>query len=255
MTLTDGSGGQMTVADLYKSWNRLALALRREGVLREYAAVVETTEGGALHLHLLATGEFIPQRRLSALAARSGFGRVADVRAVKNDVEGERAAAYIAKEVAAYVSKGKAEALASKTAQRRRPLRTSRGWGLSLAAAEKLLAAERATEGAERDVGPWLHLQALADGSLRVRGGGDDLPRLLPPETSPNGSEVATGAARRLRAVEPLAERASASATRGARASEDEGEDCGEEGGREVPFLAGSEKARARDGPVAHWAA
>jgi hypothetical protein len=248
MTLTDGTGGQMTVADLYEAWNRLALALRREGVLREYAAVVETTEGGALHLHLLATGEYVKQARLSALAARSGFGAVADIRAVKDDAQGERSARYIAKEVAGYVSKGKAEALASKTAQRRRPLRTSRGWGLSLAAAEKLLAAERATEGAARDVGPWLHLQALADGSLRVRGGGDDLPRLLPPETSPNGSGVAVGAARRLRVVEPSNERASASAS-GARASEDEGEDGTEEGGREVPFLAGSENAHARAGP------
>jgi len=169
-TFTDGRGGEMTVAELYRSWNRLALALRREGVLREYAAVIETTEAGALHLHVLATGRFIKQARLSALAARSGFGAIADIRAVKDDEEGKRSARYISKELAGYITKSKAEALASKTAVRRRPLRTSRGWGVSLTAAEKLLASE-APGSVDRDAGPWLLVQALGDGSLRIRGG------------------------------------------------------------------------------------
>ncbi len=255
-TFTDGRGGEMTVAELYKAWTRLSLALRREGVLREFAACVETTEAGALHLHVLATGRFIKQARLSELAARSGFGPVADIRAVKDDEEGKRSARYISKELAGYITKSKAEALASKTAVRRRPLRTSRGWGVSLTAAEKLLASEVAGSG-DRDAGPWLLVQALGDGSLRIRGGeeGDEIPPVVPPEKSlPNGFGVATEAARRPRAVEPTDDRGSASVS-GARSREEVGEDRPEEEGRSAPLIVLSENCSPRAAPNLRWAA
>jgi len=258
-TLTDGSAGEMTVADVYRAWNRLSLALRRAGKLREYAACVETTKAGALHLHVLATGSYIKQSVLSERAARSGFGAVVDIRAVKDDAQGARSARYISKELAGYITKQKAEALSSKTAVRRRPLRTSRGWGVSLRAAEKLLAEQEGGEG-ERDVGPWLLVLALPDGSLRIRGGREEheTPRLVPPERLPNGSEVATGAARRPRADEPTDKRGSASVSE-ARPSAKVGEGCVEEGGRSAPLRWPrerlSEKVRARDGPGAQWAA
>lgn len=48
--LTDGSKGDMTVADFYKSWNRLRgrLARNRKGgaYMNEYAAVVEVQDAG-----------------------------------------------------------------------------------------------------------------------------------------------------------------------------------------------------------------
>jgi hypothetical protein len=68
-----------------------------------------------------------------------GVRRGADIRAVRSgeasDPTDRRAAAYVSKELAGYVSKQKTDALRSKTATRRRPLRCSRGWGLSMAEA------------------------------------------------------------------------------------------------------------------------
>lgn len=162
MTLTDGTGGTLTARDIYEAWNRLRGSLRRLGYLREYAAVVETTGTGALHLHALTTGKFIPQKRLSALACQAGFGRVADVRAVRpgegTGDDDRRASAYVSKQLAGYMSKQKTDALKAKTAKRRRPFRCSRGWGLSLAEAERLVA-QAWVEGREQeaaDEGPWV---------------------------------------------------------------------------------------------------
>ncbi|MCW3003537.1 MAG: hypothetical protein JWQ20_2835 [Conexibacter sp.] len=59
MTLTDGTGGGMATPEVSAAWNRLRTVLRKSGLLAQYAAVLETTEAGALHLHALTTGEFI----------------------------------------------------------------------------------------------------------------------------------------------------------------------------------------------------
>jgi hypothetical protein len=177
-TFTDGSGGEMTVATLYEAWNRLRTKLRRKGVLEEFAAVLETTAAGALHLHCLMTGRYIAQQRLSRLAEEAGFGRVCDIREVKPGTEEEReenqdAAWYVAKQMAGYVTKTKSESLASKTAVRRRPLRRSRGWcSHSMHDAELAIRRQWAEEAGEvhgRDGGPWIFVHQLQDGSLRMR--------------------------------------------------------------------------------------
>lgn len=129
MTLTDGPTGAMTVADLYEAWNRLRTRLRKAGLLHEFAAVLEVQQRGALHLHVLQTGKFIEKNRLKGMARAAGFGRCTDIREVKRGAaDGARgSASYSAKQLAGYLSKQNAEALAAKTNKRRRPLRTSRG--------------------------------------------------------------------------------------------------------------------------------
>lgn len=52
VTLTDKAAGRMTVPELGAAWNRLAVRLRREKLLTEYALAVELQpKRGALHLH------------------------------------------------------------------------------------------------------------------------------------------------------------------------------------------------------------
>lgn len=167
LTLTDTSEGSMTVADLYASWHRLRIKLRRMGVLDQYAAVVEVQKRGALHLHVLATGSFIRQQKLCELSSWAGFGEVSDIREVTVSANRRRNVAdYVAKELAAYVSKEGAS-LAEKANVRRRPVRFSRDWGCSLRAAEQLIADEIAEAfGGPRDPGPWMILRKAQDGSL-----------------------------------------------------------------------------------------
>lgn len=176
MTLTDRSAGAMTVADFYKAWNRLRVRLKKAGLLREFAAVLEVQERGALHLHTLQTGRFIHKDRLKGMAHAAGFGRCTDIREVKRDsAEGARSSvSYAAKQMAGYLSKANADALAAKTNKRRRPLRTSRGWGLSMAEAVQLLKADWIEEsGSEPDEGPWALVRVLPDGDLMVRQDGE----------------------------------------------------------------------------------
>lgn len=192
LTLTDGASGTMTVADLYKAWSKLRIKLRREGVLDQYAAVVETQERGALHLHCLATGSYVKQSKLAEFGSWAGFGPITDIREIKRDLpeDDKRAAAYVAKELAGYVSKG-AEALAEKTNVRRRPVRFSRGWGCSLGQAEELVTQQMCEErGVERDGGPWVVVVKTPDGSLIVRGG-EGLPRVVPPAQAEASAEEA----------------------------------------------------------------
>jgi hypothetical protein len=59
ITLTSPSRQGLTMRELYVAFNRLRTKLRRSGHLREYFAVVETTQAGALHLHVLATGRYL----------------------------------------------------------------------------------------------------------------------------------------------------------------------------------------------------
>lgn len=115
-TLTDPRG-RMTVSELGEAWDGLALLLRRGGpapkrpkkpesfeskaerekwkkayarwrakcaarksLLNEYSAVVEFgDETGRIHLHVLLTGDYIPQQRLKWWAKRHGFGEITHI--------------------------------------------------------------------------------------------------------------------------------------------------------------------------------
>jgi len=179
MTLTDGPAGAMTVSDFYTAWNRLRMRLKKAGLLREFAAVLEVQKRGALHLHVLQTGKFIEKNRLKGFARSAGFGRCTDIREIKSDA-GEGAlssASYSAKQMAGYLSKQNAEQLAAKTNKRRRPLRVSRGWGLSLTEATQALKAEWLEEQDENaDKGPWALVRVLMGGDLLVRLDGEWAP-------------------------------------------------------------------------------
>lgn len=176
--LTDGSKGDMTVADFYKSWNRLRgrLARNRKGgaYMNEYAAVVEVQERGALHLHVLMTGRYVPQRVVAEMAREAGFGRCTDIREVRPVArDGARgSAAYVTKQLTGYLTKQSATALSAKTNLRRRPLRTSRGWGggMNMQRALRLLSQGWMEEaGKEPDEGPFAFVQLLPGGDLLVR--------------------------------------------------------------------------------------
>lgn len=88
------------------------------------------------------------------------------------------------KQLAGYFTKQNAEALTAKTNVRRRPLRTSRGWGggMNLGFASRLMTDGMdggGREGAGR--GPFAFVQVLANGDVMVRVGEDwqrfDAPR------------------------------------------------------------------------------
>jgi hypothetical protein len=184
LTLTDGTGGEMTIADVYRSWNHLRIKLRRLDVLDQYACVVEIQpkRGVALHLHVLATGRYYPKAKLGERAVECGLGPVCWIKNVERDrpEDDKRSAIYVAKDLANYVSKD-AAGLAEKTNVRRRPVRFSRGWGCSLTQAQELIREEiREARDQERDPGPWVVVRQAPDGSL-IPMAGEGLPRVIPP--------------------------------------------------------------------------
>jgi hypothetical protein len=73
-------------------WKRFHERIRRRFGAIEYIAVVEPQKRGAAHIHVVYRGPFIPQRWLSAAAAGSGFGKIADIRRPPRQV-----ATYLAK--------------------------------------------------------------------------------------------------------------------------------------------------------------
>jgi hypothetical protein len=165
----------MTLDELAAGWNRVAAALKRRGVLRQYAMVVELQKRGAPHIHALATGEFLPQKELSAIAqgrpgSKGRFGKVTDIRLVRTT--GPRSlAAYIAKrpalngkaeELAAYAAKAGTEERARLRLQagatRTRPVRSSTLWypgGLSAAAEAVKLEWSKGIERPGADAKDW----------------------------------------------------------------------------------------------------
>jgi hypothetical protein len=88
---------------VYDAWNRLRTRLTRERgggrYVNEYAAVVEVQTRGALHLHVLMTGRYVPQRKLVGMAMDAGFGRCTDIREVKRSAAGDApgSSAYVTK--------------------------------------------------------------------------------------------------------------------------------------------------------------
>ncbi len=73
-----------TLKHLSASWARLRRVLAKRYALTAFTRVVERHVSGSPHLHVAVNSAYIPQKVLSILAARSGFGRVADIRAVRN---------------------------------------------------------------------------------------------------------------------------------------------------------------------------
>lgn len=179
LTLT-APGRGMTLPDVYAGWNRVRSALKRRGVLAEYAAVVERQDRGAPHLHVLATGDYLPQRHLSAIAvgrpgSRGRFGPVVDIRKVRGT--GERSlVAYVVKQVggemAGYVTKAKAEERSrlAVVGGRTRPIRSSRGWYPGgLAAAAETVKAGWTPDGAETVKADDWHVWRIDQGTGEVR--------------------------------------------------------------------------------------
>lgn len=157
ITLTDKAAGRLTVPELGAAWNRLAVRLRREKLLTQYALAVELQpKRGALHLHALATGSYIPQRSLSAWASAAGFGRIADIRAVKQE-DAAKVVSYASK-MASYAAKGgtQGDDLKQRGAKRSRPIRSSRGWYPGGLRAAEVATGLRRGEGT--DGGPWVML-------------------------------------------------------------------------------------------------
>jgi hypothetical protein len=191
ITLTDASGA-MDVEDWTRAWKRLSLRLgsprkgrkvRRNGrtiwkerprpVYVEAAAVaIEAHASGALHMHALLVGEYIPQAWLSRQAREVGLGRITDIRALDPQANSGGIADYLVPggtawegsletmTAAAYLTAGKhgLGAVAERSKKRVRPLRFSRSWpsrpgpGGALTKAEEDLIAHL-FEGQDRDPG------------------------------------------------------------------------------------------------------
>jgi hypothetical protein len=82
----------------------------------------------------------------------------------------------VTKQLAGYLTKQGATALSAKTNVRRRPLRTSRGWGggMTKQRAMRMMSDAWLEEaGKERDEGPFAFVQLLANGDVLVRVGAD----------------------------------------------------------------------------------
>ncbi len=103
LTLTcDDRDPAMAWAHLTARFQRLRQRVeRRYGVKVEYAAFVELTKRGMPHLHIVFRGPYVHYRVWSQFAARSGFGSVVDIRAVRSGEIG----GYVTKTLGGYVTK------------------------------------------------------------------------------------------------------------------------------------------------------
>lgn len=183
ITLTDRTG-RMTTTDMTEAWKRLVGRLRtprkgrqrqdgswstrpRPAYLDEYAVTIEAHATGALHLHALFTGRYIPQRWLATQANEAGFGRVAWIGEITEPADAgmlldrarpgqDRATGRLS--AASYLTiaeKWGLQPVAARSGQRLRPIRLSKHWpGGSLANAERLLI-ESLYPSDEKDPGPF----------------------------------------------------------------------------------------------------
>ena len=89
------------VREQARAWARLRHDLRRLYGLSDYVWVREQAPATRrLHLHLLIRSGYIPQRALSRLAARAGFGAVCDIRRVRGRGGPAYVSKYLAKDAA-----------------------------------------------------------------------------------------------------------------------------------------------------------
>jgi hypothetical protein len=90
----------------YDGLNRLRVRLKKAGLIREFAAVMEVQKRGALHLHVLQTGEYIQKSRLKGMAKAAGFGRCTDIPAAQGDEDRGRDLVVRARGMAADLDQG-----------------------------------------------------------------------------------------------------------------------------------------------------
>ena len=168
LTLTEDPAKPFATAkDLQTAWNRFKAAInRKQRRIGEYVAVTEMTQKGRPHVHCLFEGDFIAQAELVRRAEAAGFGRVVDIREVRNDGAPDCSARYVSKELAGYVSKGAGWA----KQQKRRPVRVSRDWypGGQEQAKADLLAEFETDE--EKDEGAFWHIYGLPEETLTITG-------------------------------------------------------------------------------------
>jgi hypothetical protein len=122
----------------------------------EYAGVVERTQRGAIHFHVVLRGvPFVPQSRWSTMAAASGFGYVVDIRAAN-----VRVGPYLTKALGEYLTK---EAASSSWGRHFRRIRFSQRW-----APEWVPRPARAAHGGA-PVSPWSLLRIDPPGTVELR--------------------------------------------------------------------------------------
>ena len=96
-----GLSDYVWVREQARAWARLRHDLRRLYGLSDYVWVREQAPATRrLHLHLLIRSGYIPQRALSRLAARAGFGAVCDIRRVRGRGGPAYVSKYLAKDAA-----------------------------------------------------------------------------------------------------------------------------------------------------------
>jgi len=78
------------------AFQRLIRDLRKVCGEFQYCRFLEVTERGMYHYHIAQKGAYVPQRKLSELAEKNGFGKIVDIRKIN---EGGGAAWYMAKYV------------------------------------------------------------------------------------------------------------------------------------------------------------
>jgi len=102
LTVTSLKG--TTPEELMKAWNRFRLWLRRQAPSVQYAAVKERGAGGMWHLHVVLLGwPYVPQAKIAAAWRKaSGGAYVVDIRRIDH---AGKAASYVAKQVAGYLTK------------------------------------------------------------------------------------------------------------------------------------------------------
>jgi len=102
LTVTSLKG--TTPEEIMKAWNRFRLWLRRQAPRVEYAAVKERGVGGMWHLHVVLLGwPYVAQAKIAgAWRKASGGAYVVDIRRIDH---AGRAASYVSKQVAGYLTK------------------------------------------------------------------------------------------------------------------------------------------------------
>lgn len=106
---------------------RFLKLLRRRGYVVEWAIAHELTKAGQRHAHALVKGDYIPQRTVSAAAARAGMGSVADIRRIRST----GATTYALKEAfraVSYATKGVEQLAEHLSLNGGRLYRTTRGY-------------------------------------------------------------------------------------------------------------------------------
>ena len=97
LTMRDTKNITQAAKDIKEAWNRLRLILtRRYGSIKYVWTIEGHKRSGMPHLHVLLN-KYIPQRLLSRLAERSGFGKIADIRRVKSNDAFDYVTKYLGK--------------------------------------------------------------------------------------------------------------------------------------------------------------